>query len=349
MSIFKVLREQRVEIIQTSHLAILKGLHNTWERCRQRGYKPEEPDFIASLVLDSVPFMYRVFHSLLSRYNFSVSIASVYCHQTPKVTFPNMMHQSCELGDILFVHVHRKQTGAVYRNALLYQAKMSSKQPYKVASAEEDQLRLYSEWPDFTYHHSGRLSGEKRNVKPKNPHPGAQYMLIDDRPPEEPESGLIGVPGTYPVGSCMPDIFLHDHNHLAQELYEFLVFRSGRPFEDLKTSKKTMGWSRVVWDLLHVGLHKAFNRKRSGRIGTPRISGEPVRQLDGFSFAETSSFYRQSTIQEVLGADRTHELFIDNGDVPPDFKSRDNYFDEEGSGVSVVLIESREGTQEREE
>jgi hypothetical protein len=54
-------------------------------------------------------------------------------------------------------------------------------------------------------------------------------------------------------------------------------------------------------------------------------------------------------VQEVLGEEMTHLLFTDNDEVPPDFKSRDNYFEDDGNGVSVVLMETCEGPIEREE
>lgn len=118
-------------------------------------------------------------------------MVAVYCHQTPKVKYAGIGGVSCELGDLLIAHVHTSAGGHIRRNALLYQAKVSSLQPYRIPSRGRDQLRLYEEWPDFEYHHSPPLTGERRSVRPKVAHAGAQYMLIDDRPPDHPQSGLI--------------------------------------------------------------------------------------------------------------------------------------------------------------
>jgi hypothetical protein len=79
----------------------------------------------------------------------------------------------------------------------LLQAKVSSRQPYQVHRSEMDQLSLYSTWPDFEYVSSGpQLNGLRRSVRPKVSHMGAQYLLIDDRGPNDPASGLLGAPGT---------------------------------------------------------------------------------------------------------------------------------------------------------
>jgi len=124
------------------------------------------------------------------------------------------------------------------RNALLFQAKMSAQQPYHIHTDEIYQLRLYRDWPDFEYTRSTFLTGQRRAVTPKAPHTGAQYLLIDDRPPSEPMSGLPGFPGTYPVGCCMPDESLQDHSHLAAELFNLFIFRTGCPFEERTAAAK---------------------------------------------------------------------------------------------------------------
>jgi len=95
-----------------------------------------------------------------------IAVTGIYCHQTPKVNFSGMKGKSCELGDLLWCHVHSDIEGNVIRNAVLYQAKMSSVHPYRLHGNDEDQLKLYSSWPAFTYVTSGTLNSEKRHVKP---------------------------------------------------------------------------------------------------------------------------------------------------------------------------------------
>ena len=177
-------------------------------------------------------------------------------------------------------------------------------------------------------------------MAPKVAHPGAQYMLIDDRPPDHPQSGLLGLPGTYPIGFCMPDDRLHDHNHLAAELLEFLLLRSGRPFAGRADASRENNWSRVVWDLLDSGVRKAFNRKRSGRHQSPRTTGD-TSSFDGVSFTQTTSRAALSTVADIIGLQSANWLIrSDDADVPPDAPCNHNETSEPGSGVPVILLET---------
>jgi hypothetical protein len=342
MSFAHIVWQEQMKIIQNSHLAFVKGMHDTWNYCAKYGRQPQEPDFVASLVLDSAPILYQVFSAIFQQHGLQFSLAAVFCHQTPKVQFVGMSKTSCEVGDLLFVHVHTPRTGETTRNALLYQAKKSSKQPYRIDSSEADQLRLYATWPPFEYYKSPPLTGQQRDITPKLPHTGAQYMLIDDRPPGDPQSGLMGIPGTYPIGCCMADEYLHNHNHLAREIFDFLLLRSGRAFIDQSTSSSTNGWSKLVWDLLITGLHKAFNRRNSGRLGAPRHAGGPVHLSDGCFFARTTGATALTTAASILGHDSTENLFADTRDVPPDRNWPQDNFPDPYSGVSIVLFETFE-------
>lgn len=197
--------QNRDELIQAFHIAAISGILITWRRCENLRTTPQEPDFVAGLVIESTPLIHSALNSVLSPRRVSVSMSAVFCHQTPQVTFGSHPSASCELGDILFVYVHTPRVGPARRNAILFQAKASAQQPCRIHTGESDQLRLYMDWPDFVYARSSFLTGQKRSVTPKASHSGAQYLLIDDRPPHEPMSGLLGFPGTYPVGCCMPD------------------------------------------------------------------------------------------------------------------------------------------------
>jgi len=345
MQFMNIVWTQQASIIRSSRVAIVHGMLDTWARCRQRGNSPEEPDFVAGLVLESTPLIYDSLKAILAPHRIAVSVASVFCHQTPKVTHP-LARKSCELGDLLFVHTHTQSRGRIRRNALLYQAKKSSRQPYRLPKSEEHQLALYTDWPQFTYTSPGHLAGMKRDVSPKAPHTGAQYMLIDDRPPSDPQSGLLCLPGTYPIGSCMADKHLHDHNSLAHELFDLFRLRSGKAFEDRATAAATEGWSRTIWDLVDVGLKKAFNRKNSGRRDAPRVGGTPMYLADGTCFAAATGPAAMTTVAGVLGSDGAASFFQPSADAPP---PDDRVMDECGdpdSGVSVILIETSEATRE---
>ncbi len=338
MSLNRVIWGKRVSIVCAVHSAIVHGMLDTWNRCKIIGTSPYEPDFVGGLVLESCPRIHASLKPIFSRYNIQSSMLAVYCHQTPKVTYSGMAGTSCELGDLLFVHVHKYSTGHVRRNALLYQAKVSSSRPCRVPKGDFDQLKLYSEWPEFEYR-SSPLTGKRRSITPKMIHAGAQYMLIDGRMPNHPHSGLLGLPGTYPIGSCMPGSSLYDHNDLAVELFELLIGHSGRPFADYAHSSRGSDWSRVVWDLLDVGVRKAFNRKRSGRYQSPRTAGD-VSIYDGLSFTQTTSPLSYSTVTDIIGP-RSATLFLssDNFGSPSDEERHDEMSEPE-SGVSIILLET---------
>jgi hypothetical protein len=269
-------------------------------------------------------------------------MSAVFCHQTPQVAFGSHPRATCELGDVLFAYVHSPKAGPTVRNAILFQAKASSRQPYPIHRSDADQLRLYVEWPDFVYERSSFLTGMNRSVTPKTPHSGAQYMLIDDRPPDEPGSGLLGLPGTYPVGCCMPDRLLCDHSHLAAELFALFILCTGRPFDDRRTAEKKQDWSQVVWDLLAVGMRKSFNRKNSGRSRTPRTAGDTIAMLDGVSFFRASSNESCSTAADIVGGNNVRSLYGEEDYGPPNSRERVGDMDEPDRGVSIVLLETSE-------
>jgi len=171
-------------------------------------------------------------------------------------------------------------------------------------------------------------------------------LLIDDRPPEEPMSGLLGFPGTYPVGCCMPDESLHDHSHLASELFALFIFQTGRPFEDRHAAAAKQDWSQVMWDLLEAGMKKVFNRKNSGRHRIPRAGGGPLQMMDGSSFSRASSQLSWNTAAEIVGRDGARCIYGQDNDIPPhDFQGGGDGEEPEG-GVSVVLIETSERESE---
>lgn len=341
MPFMNIFWQERTAIINASHMAIVYGMLDTWDRCRKLGNKPEEPDFVAGLVLESVPLLYYSLRTILQPYKIDISLASIFCHQRPIVKY-NGAVKSCELGDLMFVHIHTNIAKTVRRNALLYQAKKSSKHPYVIQSNEQHQLTLYTDWPMITYVSPKPLAGKTRDVEPKMPHSGAQYMLIDDRPPDDPRSGLQWLPNTYPIGSCMADKYLHNHNHLAAELLDFMRFHSGKAFEEKTSMKPTDGWSHLVWDLIDTGLKKGFNRKNSGISNSPRYSGGPIFLLDGSSFAMATNMSAASIVTHILGEDRANKFFSlsihqkQKNDLPKDENN------EPESGVSIILIETEE-------
>lgn len=345
MSFMDIIWSQKAAILNSLQGAIVYGMLDTWSRCRQHGSTPEEPDYVAAIVLGSTPLIYENMKTILDPQGVSVSVASVFCHQTPQVAH-ELADKPCELGDLLFVHIHRQPDDKLRRNALLYQAKKSFKQSYKVPRDEQHQLSLYTNWPQFTYRSPSALAGQERNVSPNVPHTGAQYMLIDDRPLSDPYNGLLCSPGAYQIRSCMADRYLHPHNSLAQELFDLFRFRSGKSFEEQATAVSTDGWSQTIWDLMGIGIKKAFNRKNSGRSKSPRIAGGSINLADGAYFAATTGCAVTTTVAEVLGHKQTAEFFESPAYVPPAERISVDADGSSDSGVSIILIETSQVEQE---
>jgi len=331
----------RANFVLSSRLAIILGIRTAWECCAPQ--KPHEPDIVAGLVLETTKNLGEAWRALFKSEKIEFSIFSVYCHQTPKVSYQGGT-KSCEIGDILFVHVHRNKQSYYYNNSLLYQVKLSSKQPYNIPIADRHQLVLYQSWPEFIYVNSGHfLNGQKRNIMPKLPHSGAQYLLIDDRPPIHPASGLMNFKNTYPIGSCMPAPVLYDHSSLENELFDFLIFKSGRPFRGIRQAQTESGWSRVIWDLIDIGIKKAFNRARSGLKKRDRISSP--HDWDGISYAFTTSTGCLSVTKSILRNKESEWLFSGNGEgnrANPPMNQESDYEHMEGNGTSLILFESWE-------
>lgn len=339
MSLLLTVKKIQPELITTARIAVLVSMHTAWENTRNKGLQPQEPDFVASLVMYGTKLLEMEWSKLLKPYKTKIAITGVYCHQTPKVSFSGMQKTSCEIGDLLWCHIHTDKQGDIMRNAILYQAKKSCQQPYHISNNEYDQMNLYSKWPEFIYTNAGKLRGEKRLVKPAAPRLGAQYLLIDDRPPEEPASGLLGIPGTYPVGSCIAQNPLIDHADLGLEIVRSLELRSGNPFDDRKNALQETGWSRVIWDLLEVSVEKAFRRSRSGYFNQPRVHGTPPSTLDG-CFFKASSETPQLFIS-ILGKENASRMLYSDIEKPPG-NQEGEWFDEGGGGVSFIYIETSE-------
>jgi hypothetical protein len=138
----------------------------------------------------------------------------------------------------------------------------------------------------------------------------------------------------------MPSPKLHIHAHMALSLFELLGFRTGRPFA--ATGAGADGWSEVVWDLITVGLNRAFNRKASNWTNTPAHAGGVISFADGAYVSAGADQWLPSMAIDALGAANARRLFASlNGAGSDDMRSFKNEGDD-GGGVSVMLIETRE-------
>lgn len=232
-----------------------------------KGYKLGEPDYIAALASHFPERMCKILRESCPQYNFTVS--SVFCHQSPIVHFDDAQ-ENPELGDILFVYIETKDNKTMY-NSLLLQAKMSEQETHIIGSDELHQLKLYQEWPYFSYVRPPHLKGKKRNIQPKTINGGAKYLMVHPRNPGDRyfrEPMCFKQPRMFSMGCATPDYNLILEQSLSWELIDFFKFKTGRTFEKdwIETDDD---WTRMIWDLLSVAF-RPFNLRAAGFQNTPR-------------------------------------------------------------------------------
>ena len=334
-------------LAQMAERAIIYAVQAAWLRCNQQ--PPEEPDVVAALTVDMTRMLGTHWGSFFEQFGICFSLFGVYCHQRPKVTYANMPshHDSCELGDLLIVHCHHPRHAPTERTAILLQAKVRPDH-HRIASDDYHQLRLYEQWPEFSY--TTILRGISRDITPKHAHAGAQFLLIDERPPWDISSGIGGWPGAFPLGIAIPAPILSIYRPFQLCLTEMLLGVAGRPVKDKQEAYEGSGWSAMVWDLLQSAVEKAFNRRHAGYHKQPRgIFGSASNHSDGqFMAFCTPGETRQvsSTIRRILGEGGVGMLYTTGDAEPPTELPPEGEYHDQQSGISLILIETAEMNSE---
>lgn len=302
---------------------------------------PHEPDFIASLVLSGTSGFHNAIVAVPGIWN-NVNTVGVFCHQSPMVKYMHgVTERRCELGDVLWCHFHTNREGNTFRNAILFQSKMSNTIS-PIIPYDDTQLKLYREWPQYEYYRPKTLNGQIRNLLPKQPHAGAQYMFLNSSPLTNPFLGIHFLHSNkiFPIGTTTVTPLLLGDTPLECELVRFLFFDSGRPFDSYFDRNTSDEWTKIVWDLLRNGMSRAFNRRRAGFNNRPRISRNRTN-MDGM-LAFTGSF-------DDIGSGSDSEFYNEYKDL---FSSDDggnqenNYTPEDkddGGAPSIVIFRTNEG------
>lgn len=332
--------------------AIRIAMHEAHQRCA--GRKVQEPDIVAMLVLEGVPYIANTLRAITEPFGIGTTVSSVFCHQRPEVRFNRRSRtpDRCELGDILLVHRHSNAFGELAAsNALLLQAKLCGDAAHTIPTREQHQLRLYQHWPAFEYSRSGpRLNGKTRDVTPKRRHGGAQYLLIDDGSHGPAAGGLLGLPGTHCMAVWPAEPVLYSSISLAEELWRFFLGLTGRSFQD-HVPAGAINWDTVVWDLLEHSLNFVFNRKSAGIRQQPRAGGDPLASplpLLNFCVVGDNVEIDNYDDQQQALLKRFHNVLQQGGREPPDRGQLLEQDADDAGGVSVVLIETRDGEDHRE-
>jgi hypothetical protein len=298
------------------------------------GARPSEPDFVALLVTQAAPNFATALGNVFKPRGISVNTTSVFCHGRPEV---RISAGGCELGDVLFAFFHTDAAGNTLRNSLLLQAKMSASQQHPVGANDQVQLTLYTAWGAFKYTRTSGLSGASRSVTPLGRHAGAQYLLIDSRGPMNVNSGVTGMPGTFPMGTAPAQAHLVLQESLGTSLVNLMLGTEGRFF--CERSKATQDWDQVMWDLLEHGFRARFSRRPVG------ISGH-TRRVDAILAALGEPLWR-SEGDGMPGSEISRLMAATGGTGDERRPPLERSDEEDGRGVSVIVIETSERERER--
>jgi len=235
-------------------LSLNNILKNDLNNLLQKFPGAQEPDFVATLAISSVPKIAKQLNNSLKQKSIKLKLHTIFCHLSPQIQFKGT---SCELGDILIVHIHKRLNGSQFGRALLLQAKMASKNK-PISKIPPSQEQLYSTWPRFKYYRSGFLTGQERKVFENNSTNDRQFLLID-------KTNKTLLCSRLPLNGSS-----YKPTDFAATIIDVLQGCCGRNFDSCK--KHGIGWSRVVWDLIEIGKLKLFNRNNINQRSVPRFN-----------------------------------------------------------------------------
>lgn len=258
----------------------------------------QEPDITAALTI----FFPKRMKGLLP----NVKFGGCFIHQRPIADFGK--GRGCEVGDFL-VLCRKHGRGADKFNAALLQLKTTNRSII-VLSAEDAQLKLYTQWPQFSLR---RIPDSSYDIQPKTVTNGAQYCIARNDKASIPL--YVSVPNQQMV--------VDSDYTLGRFLWNFINFQSGRQISK-ESDKDSDDWSNLIWDLVGHSMHAVFNRRNIGMNNMQRLSGDFVCFLTN----ECLSFSNE-------------DPNIFNGDFPNCHNHDDNPYSDanEGIGIPFLLID----------
>jgi len=285
--------------------------------------KLEEPDYIAALCLCFPNKLKNILNTFFYDYLFSVT--GIFCHQKPIAQIFDEP-KGCEIGDLLFIYIHTDIQGNKLYNSLFLQAKISNEKRISLSSEDDlRQLRLYTQWPDFSYKRADPLNGTKRCIVPKTSSNGAKYLIIDPTHVSFTKNNVKK--DIYKIAFAHDPLYLN--NRLSLELIGLISFNTGKPFEerpdnlDIKDNTWSKDeWSKMIWDIINITKSSKSKRKNIRFNSFSRTT-----------IAEHCLYYTQqmdSGFYSLLFED------IDDKNITSEYST------EEPNGLPMIIIESQE-------
>jgi len=300
MTLRELLVTNQHEMLRDARRMLCYAVHKSMKLCRDEN-NPLEPDIVASLSRFGIPRLAKSWGKHFIAAGIDYAMASVFVHQSPIISFPDMPNKHCEIGDILIAHIHHPLEGECIRNALLLQAKISASEKVLRFTDSQDVLQytVYHAWPKFKYRDKGVMNcDDTLQVTPSKPHRGAQYLLISRDYLDEMKQVFDHLDATNDE-FCHSDIWYHPwfpcpfqvslanqplypHSNFENELLGLLVGSTGRSFGSRALLEYTHNWSRVIWDLLKITANRKFKQSK--------ISQYPKRENRGGVSGDGSLF-----------------------------------------------------------
>jgi hypothetical protein len=228
-----------------------------------------EPTAVAAVTWIAAPAIVAQWRPILLSLGFQVFLHSVFCHQSPQVSFvdQNGKPQQCELADLL-VAVDETASGAIRdRRAVFVQAKkFSATGVISISAPSRDQLELYEFWPSFSF-----VSGPYKPI--------GRDFAARGQPGSSSESGRYGgidLPPTAPLWQhIVPSTNPAMRRGSGIELAEFLA---GMVVGDAAIGREAKAsgsddWSMTVDEILSITAAQSVMLRASLGPGVPHSRG----------------------------------------------------------------------------
>lgn len=281
------------------------------------------------------------FPSLMNERWNGAKFGGCFIHQSPYIKMNKVKGKNgCEVGDLLCV-CKKTINGKKHLNAILFQLKKDRSKNRRVKPDNSIQLRLYSDWPEFSFVQNILISGDNHfDIHPKTVSQGAQYMFINRYPYFDCRCYSFGCCYSFPVvftHSIPAPIMKNDPEFsFGSFLWSFIHWQNGRPIsESVATAKDD--WSRLIWELIERSKKNVFtiNKGKDNEILAQRYQGDTI----GYMTKMVAELYAGMTSQEWFS--HVQCLWDDapksEGNIH--VESAKNTNREGGDGISILLID----------
>lgn len=237
-----------------------------------------EIDFVSSFVENGASLIQAALQRSLSAHRIIVTTAGIFCHQSPMVEIKNtppyrVPTQRCELADLLILHSHVRADGKMFWRGVLLQAKLNKG---KSSRADEPQLWLYRDWPQFVIGSPG-FDRRQRNFD-GDPRSG-QFALVSN-------GGWFVLPpaASLPGGSA-PGLPFSEF--LVEMLYDMDPAQQDRTSTHGRQvyNNSQRDWSPTIWELVRTTAARALSHKGKKRglyhADLSRLGGNVLQLIQG--------------------------------------------------------------------